>query len=207
MSSYTGFEGYTDEELVKLALARGDCLLTEIAQRFEENLEAREQDDERINALNDNLITDDATTWALLGVLRDADIATTGTLEEIITAGEAYMSLEQTIAENTAAVRELIATLKGAAPKGDVADAPAEKPQPKAEKAKPAPKAEEPKPAAVDRAAVIKKMTAVAKDHGRETVLDIFKVYKAKNLGDVPDEKLAEVEAKFDELLAEQVAA
>lgn len=130
--------------------------------------------------------------------------------------GDKDMSLEQALNDNTAAVRELIATLKGTAPT-PAADVPAEKPQPKAEKAKPAAKAETPKaetpkadapvPAVVDRKVVTDKLVKVAKLFGRETALGYLKPYGATNLSGVPDDKLAEIEARFDEKLAEKAAA
>jgi len=118
------------------------------------------------------------------------------------------MSLEIAIAENTAAVRELIGILsKGIAPAApaselapvDAAPAPA-KTEKKTKPAKEEPKAEEPasppEPAdPVTYEQVAAAITAVAAKHGRQGALDVLGRFGAKSGKELKPEQYAEVVA------------
>lgn len=126
------------------------------------------------------------------------------------------MSLEVAIAENTAAIRDLIAALSkapaipAAEPKAEPAPK-AEKPkpelqlEPKVEEQKPEPKAEEPKAAAaaVDYADVQAAILTLNRARGRDVVLEVLGRFNATK---GPELDPADYEAALDALREEASA-
>lgn len=130
------------------------------------------------------------------------------------------MSIEQALAENTAAIRELIEAIKNGVPtttaqvEAVAAEAKAEKP--KAEKKAEAPKPEaeaepaatpEPKtePAAaeaVDYDTVAKAITRLSRAKGRDAAVAVLAQFDAKKLPDVAPEQFADVLAAAEEAMA-----
>lgn len=111
--------------------------------------------------------------------------------------------LETVIAENTAAVRELIALFKAAGiPLKPTSDAPAETPAPAAAKPKArtekaaepaAPPAAAPAAATYEQAA--KAVTSLIQRKGKDAAVVVLKQFSAAKLSDVKPERFAEIVA------------
>lgn len=132
------------------------------------------------------------------------------------------MSIEQALAENTAAIRELIEAIKNGVPtttaqvEAVAAEAKAEKPkaEKKTEAPKPEPEAEESsaatqeqkdEPAAAEGItyeAVAAAITKLSRTKGRDAAVGVLAQFDAKKLPDVAPEKFAEVLAAAEEALA-----
>lgn len=111
------------------------------------------------------------------------------------------MSLEQALIDNTAAMRELTAILKGGAMEAPKPAKPAKAEAPKAEPKVEAPKAE-PKVEGPSRKAVADKVIAFGKDKGRDAALELLGKFGAKNLQQVPDDKLADLDSELAKVAA-----
>lgn len=118
------------------------------------------------------------------------------------------MSLEQALAENTAAVRELIAALNGrtsqAAPVKGAPEAPKPAPAAEAPAASPAPSAG-PAPAVADTPVTRDSAKVIAKElnvKDSKKLKDVLTTLGAANFAAVPDDKLVEFVKLAKEALA-----
>lgn len=86
---YTGHENDTDNELIKAAIASGNSIAIELAQRLDDYADTEEGNAATLEQLDDNLVDGSyARTFEMMAACNDYEIYTREALEQLVKCKE-----------------------------------------------------------------------------------------------------------------------